>query len=342
MGKFGIILCKDFTSILNMHREKRQAVLAALREVYDGSWTRVLGTDGGLVLRWEGKVGFLGGVTPTIDRHQAVMATMGERFVLYRMPELDDDRQARAALAHAGLGSRMRLNLLNGVHDFFRGLDLTEIPLTSGEENYLISLARLVVRCRSAVERDPYTREIELIPPPEAPTRIVIVLNRLYVGLRAIGVDPQNAWRIVRKVGFDCMPVLRRILLERMAKQPRDWMKTHDLSEATRYSQTTVRRHLEDLRVHGVLERASIDDYNSDAWRLSDWTESTLEELKAPGRSDGTAPTPDSSVTSQPAVPDMSAPPGTVPDVSGAPSSHSSREEEDITGTAAGGGRTRS
>ena len=30
---------QDFGSVLSMHREARAAVLAALREVYDGSWT---------------------------------------------------------------------------------------------------------------------------------------------------------------------------------------------------------------------------------------------------------------------------------------------------------------
>ena len=86
IGEFGILLAKDFTSILSMHRESRAAVLAALREVYDGSWTRHLGTDGGKTLTWSGKVAVLAGVTPTIDSHHAVMASMGERFVLYRLP----------------------------------------------------------------------------------------------------------------------------------------------------------------------------------------------------------------------------------------------------------------
>ena len=60
IGDFGIILCKDFGTVLSMAREGRQAVLAALREVYDGEWNRRLGTDGGLCLPWKGKVGFLG------------------------------------------------------------------------------------------------------------------------------------------------------------------------------------------------------------------------------------------------------------------------------------------
>ena len=94
--------------MLSMGHDARAATLAALREVYDGSWTRLLGTGGGKVLKWEGKVGLLAGCTPTIDRHHAVMAAMGERFVLYRLPAVDPAKQARAALEHAGREREMR------------------------------------------------------------------------------------------------------------------------------------------------------------------------------------------------------------------------------------------
>jgi hypothetical protein len=46
IGRFGIILLKDFGSILSMNRDTRAQLIAALREVFDGSWTRNFGTDG--------------------------------------------------------------------------------------------------------------------------------------------------------------------------------------------------------------------------------------------------------------------------------------------------------
>jgi hypothetical protein len=36
IGPAGIIVAKDFGSVLSMHRGARSTVLAALREVYDG------------------------------------------------------------------------------------------------------------------------------------------------------------------------------------------------------------------------------------------------------------------------------------------------------------------
>jgi hypothetical protein len=43
IGDQGVIVAKDFTSVLAMEKNDRGRVLAALREVYDGDYTRQLG-----------------------------------------------------------------------------------------------------------------------------------------------------------------------------------------------------------------------------------------------------------------------------------------------------------
>jgi hypothetical protein len=98
MGSFGVILAKDFTSILSISHEPRTALLAALREIYDGSWTRHVGVDGGRTLTWTGKVGLIAGCTPTIDSYHAVISAMGDRFLMFRMPQVDESALALRAL----------------------------------------------------------------------------------------------------------------------------------------------------------------------------------------------------------------------------------------------------
>jgi hypothetical protein len=83
IGDFSMLTLKDFTSILAMNRDQRGQLLAALREIFDGSWTRNVGTDGGRTLTWSGKLGLIAGCTAAIDRHHGVMSVMGERFLLY-------------------------------------------------------------------------------------------------------------------------------------------------------------------------------------------------------------------------------------------------------------------
>ena len=99
----------------------------------------------------------------------------------------------------------------------------TSPALTHQSSEYaLVALAVLAVRCRSAVKRDGRDREIELIPEPEAPTRLVVQLARLLAGLRRIGARDEQAWRIVRKVALDSIPDLRRNVLEQVVAEEQD------------------------------------------------------------------------------------------------------------------------
>jgi hypothetical protein len=271
IGDFGILLCKDFGSVLSMHRDERAQVLAALREIYDGSWTRHVGVDGGRSLEWRGKVGLVAGCTPTIDRHHAVMGAMGERFVLMRLPEVDSGEQARRALAHAGREREMRSELAAAVARLFLEPKGDPTKLSEQERERLISLTTLVVRCRSAVERDSHTREVELIPGSEAPTRLVVVLERLLSGLDVLGVERAASWEIVTRVALDSMPALRRAVIQALFAAGEE-IPTPKLAEAVRHPTQTSRRAVEDLTAHGIAERVSRGEgRNADTWALTTW-----------------------------------------------------------------------
>jgi energy-coupling factor transporter ATP-binding protein EcfA2 len=279
IGEFGIIVAKDFGSILSMNRDGQAQTLAALREVYDGSWTRLVGTDGGRSLHWQGKVGFVGGVTPTIDRHHAVMGAMGERFMLFRLPTVDADTQARSALSHAGKERQMRKELADAVAGILASQTTTAVDLASDEVDRLVALGTLVVRARSAVERDNYTREIELVPGSEAPTRYTIMLKRLLTGMYAIGMDKQSAWRVLTKVGLDSIPALRFAIMETLAEYD-GRMSTNDLAAAVRHPATTTRRSCEDLVAHGLLEMTRQGEGKAHLWDLSGFTANRLRTVQ--------------------------------------------------------------
>ncbi len=275
IGEFGIIVAKDFGSVLSMNRDARAAVLAALREVYDGSWTRHVGTDGGRTLHWSGKVGLIAGCTPTIDRHYAVMGAMGERFVLFRLPEVDEGQQARQALAHAGREAQMRRELADAVSTLFARAHRDPCDLEPDEIERLVALSTLTVRCRSSVERDGYSREIELIPESEAPTRLIVVLSRLLAGLDSINVERDEAWNVVTKAALDSIPAIRRSILEELYRS--DGAETSKIAEALGYPTPTARRALEDLVAHGIARRFKQGDGKADTWQLTEWTRERLE-----------------------------------------------------------------
>ena len=131
MGAGGIILIKDFTSILSMQRDTRQAILAAFRELHDGKWTRRLGVDGGKTLSWEGKLGIIAACTEVIDMHHGVMAAMGERFVMYRLrpDEAHDEARTRQAIDRAGTEIATQDELSDAVARFVASLVLPETTI---------------------------------------------------------------------------------------------------------------------------------------------------------------------------------------------------------------------
>ena len=268
IGRFGFVICKDFTSVLSMGREVRTPLLAALREIHDGAWTRHVGVDGGRTLPWRGKCVLIGGCTPIIDQHHAVMASMGERFLLCRLPDIDSQVQARRALEHVGKETAMRRELAGAVSALFAGLRVPDLRLDDAVADRLSALATLVARARSAVERDGYHREIELIPGSERPARLVLSLARLYHGILAIGADEPEAWRLVTSVALDCIPNVRRRVFDFLGNCS-EQRTTTAVSLAIDYPTSTTRRTLEDLAAHGIVTRSSGGQGRADEWESS-------------------------------------------------------------------------
>jgi hypothetical protein len=285
IGDVGIILCKDFGSVLSMPRDARSALLAALREVFDGAWTRHVGTDGGRTLTWAGKVGLIAACTPAIDLHHAVTASMGERFIYYRLPPTDTGAQARRALAQLGHETEMRAALAAAVASVIEAADITAITAPPDPEttDALVALADLAVRCRSSVERDGFRREIDFVPPPESPARLVQVLLLVWNAVIAIGGDQPTAWRIVTKCALDSMPAIRQSVLRTVIEQNAG-LETAQVVKATHCPTTTVRRALEDLEAHGVLRREPRG--NADTWFVEEWAGQRWKSI--PGMSDST------------------------------------------------------
>src|SRR5262249_12808811 len=164
IGKFGIASLKDFGSVLSMHTETRAEVLAALREIFDGAWTRHLGTDGGRTLHWQGKLGLVFGSTPAIDAYHAVIGSLGDRWLLSRMAPVTGKQQFNQALKHGGAAvSQMRKELAESVVALFAGRRDEPRAVSDKEADRIGDAISLAVRLRGPVERDRRTREIEAV-----------------------------------------------------------------------------------------------------------------------------------------------------------------------------------
>ena len=166
----------------------------------------------------------------------------------------------------------MRKDLTCAVSRLFAGLAIPRERAVDGDEKRrLIALATLAVRCRSAVERDSHSREVELIPESEAPGRLALALARLLAGVTLIGAARPEAWRVVGKAALDCVPALRLRVI-RVLSGASVAVDTTTVATAVRYPTQTTRRALEDLTAHGVVKRQSRGSGKADEWQLSNWT----------------------------------------------------------------------
>jgi hypothetical protein len=333
-----ILVLKDFTTVLEMRREDRQAILAQLREIYDGLYAKTWGT--GRELRWEGRLGFVAGVTPIIDRHQGAMSILGERFVLFRSRVPDRLRLALKALQGAGSERKMRQALRAAMAAFFAGRGSTPPVVPDGVLHQLARVADFITRARSGVQRDGFRRELEYAPEPEAPTRFAKVLLSLARGIALAFDSPEVTPRevnLVLRVALDCLPLVRHRVIAALVKgaveteAPEAPVSTSDVAGCARFSTTAVRRALEDLQALDVVSCQKGGRGKADLWMLAAPWGDVFQMLVAasdpsPNISgtplDGTAPLLDRSLPSETAPsPNVSGtPPGEAvpsPDKSG-------------------------
>ena len=265
-----ILVFKDFTTILEMPREKRQAVLAQLREIYDGSYVKVWGT--GKELRWEGRLGFIAGVTPAIDKHHRVMAILGPRFLQLRLQQPDRHQAGLRAVENTQRDDQaIRKRLAVQVARFIEGLSDVAPTISPEHLDMLVGIAELVTRARSAVERDAWTREVAYTPTPEMPPRFARQLVALASGIAHVSGHTAVAdddIRRVARVGLDGIPPVRRACLECLATE-RAWTATTEVAARLRCSPSHARRTLEDLEVLDLVVSQPGKEGTGTHWRLS-------------------------------------------------------------------------
>lgn len=281
VGKRGIIVFKDFTTILTMSRDARDAVLSALREVYDGEWTRTVGTGGGLTITWTGRLVLIGAVTTAWDSAHKVNASMGPRFVLVRTDSAGKEARraaGRQAMANTGAEKQMQDELRGAFGEVIAAMDHTAVDLTKEEEDRILDAAELVTLARSEVERD-YQGNPVIAHAPEAPTRFAKQLQQMVRGGVAIGMDRGDALRLAIRCARDSMPPLRLSLIDCLTEYASSDKAVigvpfyvSDIAKTVELPWKTVDRELQSMHLLGlvgVTEHPYGENRNRWAYRLA-------------------------------------------------------------------------
>lgn len=256
IGTRGLLVIKDVTSILSMNRDTRALVLAALREIYDGKWSRHIGSEGGRTLVWTGRIVVIGAVTTAWDSAHQVIATMGDRFVLVRLNSGNHRKAAgRQAMRNVSAETQMRDELTKCVTALMDGIDPdAAIELDGDEVETLLDLADLVTRARTAVERD-YQGNPVFAHALEMPTRFAKQLVQLARGSLVLGKSRTDALTVATRGARDSMPPLRLRILADVAANPHSY--TSAVVKRLQLPNKTVDRALQELH---LLELLVVDE----------------------------------------------------------------------------------
>jgi hypothetical protein len=277
VGERGLIVVKDFTSIISMNRDMRAQVLAALREVYDGKWERNVGTDGGRSLTWTGRIVLIGAVTTAYDTAHSVIAAMGDRFALIRLDSITGRQQAgRQALSNVGSEVQMRRELAEAGRLVLTSIDHDRAVLDDKTEVYLLGLADVVTWARTAVERDNQGEVIDAHA-PEMPTRLAKMLGQIVRGGLAIGLDHDRAVSVATRIARDSMPPLRRMIIGDLLDHPYSTIKDIQLRVHRPYA--TVRREVQALYALELLDE--MQEEPGDRYRYALSSSLDLEAVRA-------------------------------------------------------------
>lgn len=280
LGSSGVIVLKDFTTILSMHREKRAETLAALREVYDGTWVRQVGTDGGKALRWDGKITLLGATTSAYDSHHSVISAMGDRFALLRVDS--ESRAARLAATkqarmNTGKESVMREEMGAAVEAVIAGMDRAAAEIDVETLDSLDALADVVTQIRTTVEFDQMSRNASAAHAPEVGTRFGKMLVQIVRGGLSIGMTSEEALALAQRVGRDSTQQVRVECLQALAEHGPQ--TTHGVSTLLNKPNGTIDRALQALQLLGLIQHRQ-GDALFDGTRQGAWVWSLSEEWK--------------------------------------------------------------
>jgi hypothetical protein len=258
-----VLVIKDFTSILSMNATARDEILGVLRDAYDGETTKIFGT--GLIKSYQSLFGIIAGVTPAYQMFSAIHASLGERFICYRIRipgriDIGGDIIARA-IDNIAKEGKMRGDLQGVANEALNiEVNLDKLPkIRAPMRKKLVGLAQWVAATRAVVVRERYTREMMFKPVAEIGTRLAKQLAKLALGIglyhQATELTDEH-YSILVKVARDTVPdrvedILRQMWLNEGVN---DYMATARVQELTRLNPETCRTLLQDLTSLHVLQ----------------------------------------------------------------------------------------
>lgn len=299
----GVMVFKDFTSMISKNEQSRMTIMGQLREIYDGAYTKRTGN--GEDVLWNGKIGAIAGVTESIFQHMESMSAMGDRFVLYQVKQPDRVEVTEYVLnkMNEGISPHSMMPIIKEMTEqylqrAFNAMSSSEdikLELSQKQIKEIVTVADFCTMVRSGMIIDKYRSRIIFVPTPEMPIRMFEQMYAIAVSflfMRKLDKPecgneiPEADLKVIYKIAFDSIPVVRRIALQYLTLYD-GGVTTASLARKINYESEVVAGWLAQLNSLGIVRRLK-QSSGGNAWALEEKYRTVMERLnhlKALGKS---------------------------------------------------------
>jgi hypothetical protein len=257
VGARGLATVADFSTLLAGDFREREQTFAALRRVYDGSYSRALGTWP-KPLAWRGRLTVVAAVTGVVDNYSSHADALGPRWLYFRIPELSAAGKRRAAehariVAQDKRAHRQHVRELAtvAVGDAAANVGVAVVPERLADA--IVEAAIVATQARAGVPRSSYgQRDVVGEVVREEPMRMAGQLELLARGLLALRVTVPRTVQLVRRCALDSVDQTRRRALGELAAG--EVLTAADVARRARCNWHVAARALEDLALIGLVE----------------------------------------------------------------------------------------
>lgn len=269
----GILLFKDFTTILSLRQESRTEIASQIREIADGYFCSDTGSKD--KDEWRGKMSAIAAVTPIIEHYWALLRNMGDRFIQVRWPRLDGMKTAEMSRKQQGREHEIAAEMRRLTLEFFAGAPKIAIPppdLSDAQARRLSALAEIVSHLRANVERATEgAREIKDMPQIEQTGRLgkaLPALARFHAALHRKPAVDDDDLAIAIRVALDSIPYTRMKVIE--AIPPDDVIGAVDVRRMLGITESALKWTIDELIAVGAVVVSENLTIGETVYRMSD------------------------------------------------------------------------
>lgn len=256
----GFLVFRDFTTILSKKKEVMGELMAQLRMVYDGKFTKHTGMGEEIAYKPKKAPGLFAGVTTKIYTTSEEWADMGERMIMYRMKQPKHDELGMWILDDEQDETESERELKNAFAEYVNGI---EIPLTRKElpkmdhetKVDLVQIAKLAVVSRSPIERLGWKKDRIFKHDQEMIGRLLKQLRTLGYAMMLMDPNhilPDRGKAVLYKMALDSIPKERRMVLKILTQNSLGG-DINQIAEMAKSNYESIEPIVEDLNMLGML-----------------------------------------------------------------------------------------